>query len=163
MDPDAALHPDLHPPSVLAPSRVLAPARAAALALVDVEVALNSRQAGPVALLVVLAVLANVGALVWLWGRSRAASWQPPALMLMAFSGGLLAALQHGSPALAFPGVAAAQVVADGSVLEVLATGALALIGLEAGVVGADLGASAALGYPAIFIGAGLLGLTRRQ
>ena len=81
----------------------------------------------------------------------------------MGAAGGLLAALQHGSAALAFPGVAVAQAVADGTVLAALATGAVSLVALELGVLWASLGAGAALGYLAILVGAGLLGLTRRQ
>jgi len=48
-------------------------------------------------------------------------------------------------------------------VLEAAAISALALVALEAGVLWAGLGASAALGYPAILLGAALIGLTRRQ
>jgi signal transduction histidine kinase len=59
--------------------------------------------------------------------------------------------------------VAAAQTVADGSVLEALATCALAVVALEVGVVWASLAASAAIGYPAIVLGSALIGLTRRQ
>jgi signal transduction histidine kinase len=144
-------------------ARVLVLARLVGLGLVDVEVALSRRHAGPVALLAVLAVLANAGTLVWVFERPRGAWSQVGALGAMGFAGGLLAALQHGSPALAFPGVAVAAAVADGSALDALATSALALIALEAGVLWASLSASAALGYPAILLGAALVGLTRRQ
>lgn len=137
--------------------------RVAGLILVDIEVALTHRHAGPVGLLVVLAVLANVGAVWWLLRRSRRAWPRSAALALMAFAGGLLGSLQHGSPALAFPGVAAAQVAADGSVLEAFVTGALGLVALEAGVLWAKLGASAAVGYAAILLGGATVGLTRRQ
>jgi signal transduction histidine kinase len=163
VDSRSPLHPDLHPRAALAPARALGLARFAGLVLIDAEVALNSRNSGPAALLVVLAVLANAGALVWLLGRPRNASLQAAGLMTMAFAGGLLAALQHGSPALALPAVAALVVVADRSALEALATCALALVALEAGVLWAGLGASAVLGYPAVLLGAALVGLTRRQ
>jgi signal transduction histidine kinase len=96
-------------------------------------------------------------------GRPRSASLQAAALALMAFAGGLLAALQHGSAALAFPAVAVTVAVADGSVIQALAISALALVALESGVLWASLGAGAALGYPAILLGAALIGLTRRQ
>ena len=129
----------------------------------DVEVALSRRHAGSNALLVVLAVLASAGGVVWVFGRLRGVGVQAAALALMACSGGLLSSLQHGSAALALPGVAVAQVAADGSMLEALATGALALVGVEVGVVWANLGATAALGYPAVLLGSALVGLTRRQ
>ncbi len=138
-------------------------ARLAALGLIDVEVALHGRHAGSDALLAVLTVLANIGTLGWLLGRPSGASVRAAALGLMAVAGGLLGALQHGSPALAFPGVAVAQAVADGAVLEALAIGALALVALELGVLWASLAVSAALGYPAILVGSALVGLTRRQ
>ena len=115
-------------------------ARLLGLAVVDVLVALSPRHAGSVALLVLLAALANAGALVWLLGRPRHAGVQAGALALMGSAGGLLAALQHGSAALAFPAVAVVQAVADGSVLEALTTAALALVGLEAGVIWANRG-----------------------
>jgi signal transduction histidine kinase len=162
VEPAADLHPDLHPrPSV--PSSPLALARLVGLVAVDVEVALTHEHTGPVALLVVLAVLANVAALLWLSGRPQVPSIQAGALTLLAFAGGLLGALQHGSPALAFPAVALVQAVASDSVLEALMTGALGLVGMEAGVIWADLGASAALGYPAILLACALTGLSRRQ
>ena len=162
MEPASDLHPDLHPrPSV--PSRPLLLARLAGLVVVDAEVALNHDHAGPVALLAVLAVLANAAALLWLSGRPRNPSVQAGALTLLAFAGGLLGSLQHGSPALAFPAVALVQTIASGSVLEALMTGALGLVGMEAGVIWADLGASAALGYPAILLACALTGLSRRQ
>ncbi len=81
----------------------------------------------------------------------------------MASAGGLLAALQHGSAALVFPAVAVVQAVADGSALEALATVALALVALEAGVIWANRGVTQALGYPAILLASALIGLTRRQ
>jgi signal transduction histidine kinase len=145
------------------PGRVVVLARLVGLGIIDVLVARIPRHAGPVALVLVLAALVNVGALVWLFGRPRGAALQAAALGAMGFAGGLLAALQHGSPALAVPGVAVAQVVADGSVVEAVAAFALALVALEVGVVWADLGASAALGYPAVLLGSALVGLTRRQ
>jgi signal transduction histidine kinase len=163
VDPSARLHPDLHLRSSLAAGRLLVLLRLAGVALVDVEVALTRRHAGPGALLIVLAVLANAGGIFWLFGRTRGVAVHAIALALMGFSGGLLASLQHGSAALALPAVAVAQVVADGSVLEALATGALVLVAVELGVVWANLSASAALGYPAIVLGAALVGLTRRQ
>ncbi len=147
----------------MAPGRVIQLARLVGLGLVDVLVALSSRHAGPGWLIVVLAVVANAAALVWLSGRPRDAFSQASALGVMGFAGGLLAGLQHGSAALVFPGVAVAQAVADGSALAALATGAVSLVGLELGVLWASLGASAAVGYPAILLGAGLIGLTRRQ
>jgi signal transduction histidine kinase len=142
---------------------VLVLARLVGLGLVDVEVALSRRHAAPSLLLALLAVLANAAALAWVFECPRRARLQAAALAVMGFTGGLLAALQHGSPALVFPGVAVATAVADGSVLDALATCALALVALESGVLWATLGASAALGYPAILIGAALIGLTRRQ
>ena len=163
MDPFGPLHLDLHLRDPLMPGRLLVLARLVGLVLVDVEVALSTRHAGPGALLVVLAVVANAAALVWLLGRSRRASTQAAALAVMGFAGALLAALQHGSPALALPAVAVLQAIADGSVLEAIATGALALVGLESGVLWANLAAGAALGYPAILLGSGLVGLSRRQ
>jgi signal transduction histidine kinase len=163
VDPRPRLHPGLHPPNPLAPGRLLVLGRLAGVVLVDVEVALTSRHAGPSALLIVLAVLANVGALAWLVGPSRGAQRRSTALALMGLTGGLLATLQHGSAALAFPALAVVLTVADASVLEALATGALALLALESGVVWAGLDASAALGYPAILVGSALIGLTRRQ
>ncbi len=138
-------------------------ARLAGLGLVDALVALSPRHAGSVALLVVLAILANIGALVSSLGRPHSPGVQVGALALMGFAGGLLAALQHGSAALVFPAVAVIQAVADGSVLEALAIFALALVGLEAGVIWADRGATQALGYPAVLIAGALIGLTRRQ
>ena len=163
VDPAPRLHPDLHPSSPLAVGRLLLLLRVAGLALVDVEVALTHRHAGPNALLIVLAVLANGGWIGWLYGRARGAAAHAPSLALMCFGGGLLASLQHGSAALAIPAVALMQAVADGSVLLSVATGALALVAVESGVAWAGLGASAALGYPAIFLGSVLVGLTRRQ
>lgn len=138
-------------------------ARLVGLGLVDVEIALGARHAAPVALLAALAVLANAAALVWALRRPRNAQLQTLALGAMGFAGGLLAALQHGSPALALPGVAVLTAVADCSAVEALAICALALVALEWGVLWASLGASAALGYPAIVLGAALIGLTRRQ
>jgi signal transduction histidine kinase len=81
----------------------------------------------------------------------------------MASTGGLLAALQHGSAALAFPAVAVLVAAADSFVLDALGTLALGFVALEIGVLWADLGSSAAFGYPGILVGSGLLGLTRRQ
>jgi signal transduction histidine kinase len=162
VEPAADLHPDLHP-RASAPVRPILLARLVGLAVVDVEVALNHEHAGPVTLLVILTVLANVAALLWLSGRPHRPSIQAGALTVLAFAGGLLGALQHGSPALALPAVAVVQAIASGSVLEALMTGALALVGLEAGVIWADLGASAALGYPAILLACALTGLSRRQ
>ncbi|MGD1049908.1 MAG: histidine kinase [Solirubrobacteraceae bacterium] len=143
--------------------RLLALGRLAGLALVDVECALTHRHAGPRALLIVLAVLANAGALAWLSAWPRHVSVRPAALGVFAAAGGLLASLQHGSPALALPAVAVVQAVADGSAVAGMATVALALVAVEAGVVWASLGTSAAFGYPGIVIGSALLGLARRQ
>ncbi len=147
----------------MAQGRLIQLARLVGLALVDVQVALSSRHAGPGWLLVVLALIANAAALVWLSGRPGDALVQASALGVMGGAGGLLGALQHGSAALVFPGVAVAVAVADGSVLAALATGAVSLVALELGVLWAGLGASGALGYAAILLGAALLGLTRRQ
>jgi len=163
VEPRSRLHLDLHPRTLLVPGRSLVLARLLGLVLVDIELALSSRHAGPDALIAALAVLANAGALVWLSGRPRSASLQAAALALMTFAGGLLGALQHGSTALAFPAVAVTVAVADGSVIEALAISALALVALESGVLWASLGASAVLGYPAILLGAALIALTRRQ
>jgi signal transduction histidine kinase len=163
VDPRGPLHLDLHPRTPPMPGRALVLARLVGLVAIDVEVALNRRHGGPAALLVVLAVVANVGALVWLLGRWRDASLPAVALAVMGLAGGLLAALQHGSAALAFPAVAVAQSVADGSVLAAVTAGALALVALEVGVLWASLGAGAALGYPAVLLGAAMIGLTRRQ
>ncbi len=164
VDPRGRLHLDLHLRAPPAPGGQLMLARLAGLAVVDVLVARSPHHAGSFALLVVLAVLANVGALISTLGRPQSAGVQAGALALMAFAGGLLAALQHGSAALAFPAVAVVQAVSDGSLLEALATGALALVGLEAGV---DLGEPRRhrrrLGYPAILLASALVGLTRRQ
>jgi len=162
VDPRDGLHPDLHLRATRVPDRGLVFARLLALALVNVEVALNPRHSASVALLAVLAVLANAGALVWIFGGPRSHLLKV-ALAVMGSAGGLLAALQHGSAALAFPAVAVMQVTADGTVPEAVATGALALVAVEAGVLAAKLGASAALGYPAILLGAALIGVTRRQ
>lgn len=163
VDPRPRLHLDLHPRGALAPGPVLMLARLVGLGLVDVEVALPRHHTGSVALLAVLAVITNIGALVWLFGPRSGASVRATGLAVMALAGGLLAALQHGSPALAFPGVAVAQAVADGPVLEALATSALAVLALEAGVLWASLRVSAALGYPGIILGSALVGVTRRQ
>jgi len=163
VDPRARLHLDLHLRAPPVPGRGLLLARLAGLGVVDVLVALSPRHAGSVALLVVLAILANAGALVSSLGRPHSPGVQAGALALMAFAGGLLAALQHGSAALAFPAVAVVQAVADGSALEALATAALALVALEAGVIWADRGVTQALGYPAILLASALIGLTRRQ
>jgi signal transduction histidine kinase len=163
VDPRARLHPDLHPGKPLSSAELLVLGRLAALVVVDVEVALTHRHAGPAALLIVLAVLANVGGIGWVAGRARGTALQSTALALMGSGGGLLAALQHGSPALAFPAFAVVQAVADTSALEALTTGALALVAVEAGVVWAKLDATAALGYPAILLGSALLGFNRRQ
>ena len=162
MDHRDGLHPQLHP-LVGAPGRPLVLARLAGLAAIDAEVALNSRHGVSVALLAVLAVLSNAAALVWLRSRSSGTSLPVVALAIMALAGGLLAALQHGSAALALPGVAVAQAVADGSTLDAVSVVAVAVVGLEAGVLAANLDASAAIGYPAILLGSALVGLTRRQ
>jgi signal transduction histidine kinase len=163
VEPRSRLHLDLHPRTVLVPGRPLLLTRLLGLVIVDIEVALSSRHAGPGALIAALAVLANAGALVWACGRPRNTSLQAAALALMAFAGGLLAALQHGSAALAFPALAVVVAVTDGSTIEALAISALAVVALESGVLWAGLGAGAALGYPAILLGAALIGLTRRQ
>jgi signal transduction histidine kinase len=138
-------------------------ARLLGLGVVDFEVAVTRRHGHPDALLIALAVLASAATLVWLFGRPRGTWSRTVALATMAFAGGLLGALQHGSAALAFPGLAVAQALADSSVLEASAICALALVALEAGVLWASLGASAALGYPTILLGAAMVGLTRRQ
>jgi signal transduction histidine kinase len=143
--------------------RALVLARLFGLIVIDFEVAVHPRRSGPIVLLVVLAVVANVGALVWLLGRWRRGPLPAVGLAVMGLAGGLLAALQHGSAALAFPAVAVAQTVADGSVLAAVAVGALALVALEAGVLLASLGPGAALGYPAVLLGSAMIGLTRRQ
>ena len=163
VDPRGRLHLDLHLRAAPAPGRQLMLARLAGLAVVDVLIAQSPHRTGPVALLVVLTVLANVGALISTLGRPKSAAAQAGALALMAFAGGLLAALQHGSAALAFPAVAVVQTVSDGSPLEALAISALALLGLEAGVIWANRGVTQALGYPAILLVSALVGLTRRQ
>jgi signal transduction histidine kinase len=159
----APLHPDLHPRSPIAAGRALFFLRLAGLVLVDVESALNGRHAGSDALLIVLGVLANAGALGWAFARIRGVRVPATAIALMGCAGALLAALQHGSAALAFPAVAVTQAAADGSVLEAITIGALALVAAESGVVWAKLDASAAVGYPALIVGAALVGLTRRQ
>jgi signal transduction histidine kinase len=143
--------------------RAIMLARLAGLAVVDVLVALSPRHTGSVALLFVLALLANFGALVSSLGRPHRPDVQAGALALMGFAGGLLAALQHGSAALVFPAVAVVQAVADGSLLEAFAITALALVALEAGVIWANRGVTHALGYPAILLGSALVGLARRQ
>jgi signal transduction histidine kinase len=163
VDLRAVLHPDVNPRVALVPGRVLALGRLAGLGLVDYEIAVTKHHAGPVALLAVLAVLANIAALCWVCRRPSRGLAQMLALGVMGLAGGLLAALQHGSPALALPSVAVLQAVADRAVLEALATCAVALVALEAGVVWASLDTSAALGYPAILLGCVLIGLTRRQ
>jgi signal transduction histidine kinase len=142
---------------------MLALGRLVGVALVDAEAAAQHTHAGPRALLVVLGVIASAASLVWLLEVRRPAWARMAALATMGAAGGLLASLQHGSAALAFPGVAAAQVAADGAALEAIATGALALVALEVGVVWAKLSASAALGYPGILVGSALIGITRRQ
>ena len=172
VDQRAPLHPGLHPDpaerpvglgSPGAPSRMLVQARLLGLGLVDVQIAINTANAGPNALLVALAVLANAATLVWAVKRPRRASRQAQALALMAFAGGLLGALQHGSAALALPGVAVATAAADSIAIDALGTFTLAFVALEGGVLWANLGASAALGYPGILVGAALIGTTRRQ
>jgi signal transduction histidine kinase len=163
VEPGAPLHPDLHPRNPIAAGRALFFLRLAGLVLVDVESALNGRHAGSNALLIVLGVLANAGALGWAFARVRGVGVPAVAIALMGCAGGLLAALQHGSAALAFPAVAVTQAGADGSVLEAITIGALALMATESGVVWAKLDASAAVGYPALIVGAALVGLTRRQ
>jgi signal transduction histidine kinase len=157
------LHLDLHLRAGPLPGRGLLLARLAGLVFVDYEVANNHGQTGPQALLAALAVLASAAALLWLLGHPRGPAIRAAALALMGVSGGLLAALQHGSAALAFPGVAVVQAVADASALEALATAALAVVALESGVLWANLSSGAAIGYPAIVVGCGLLGLSRRQ
>jgi signal transduction histidine kinase len=146
----------------LLPMLALWPLRLVGLVLVDLQIARNHEHTGPKGLLIALAVVANVSALSWLGGRPRG-GLRTGGLAVMACAGGLLAGLQHGSAALAFPAVAVAQAFADSPGIGVLATAALALVGLEAGVVWADLSAGAAFGYPAILLGGALVGLTRRQ
>jgi signal transduction histidine kinase len=143
--------------------RALLLGRLIGLGLIDFEVAINRRQAGPTWFLIMLAVLANLAALAWAFRVPHRPSGQAAALALMAFAGGLLAALQHGSAALAFPALAVAAAATDGFALDALGTFALGFVTLEIGVLWASLGSSAALGYPAILVGSGLLGLTRRQ
>lgn len=137
--------------------------RVAGLVLVDIEVAQVRHHTGSDALRVTLTVVANLGALGWLSARLRGVQVDVAALAVMAAAGGLLAALQHGSAALAFPAVAVAQSVADDSALAALAVGAVALVAIEVGVLWADLSAGAALGYAAILLGCTLVGVTRRQ
>jgi signal transduction histidine kinase len=161
VDPPAGLHLDLHPRPAPLSRRVLAVGRFVGLALVDYQVARNHGQTGPRALLATLAVLASVAALVWL--SDRPAPVRVIALALMATAGGLLAALQHGSAALAFPAVAITQLVADGSALAAIAIGALAVVAMELGVVWAKLTTVSAVGYLALMAGGALVGLTRRQ
>jgi signal transduction histidine kinase len=108
-------------------------------------------------------VFANAGALAWLSGLLGRLSARVAALAVFGVAGGLLASLQHGSPALALPAVAAAQAAADGTASEAMATVALALVAVEAGVVWGSLGTSAAVGYAAIVLGSALVGLARRQ
>jgi signal transduction histidine kinase len=163
VDLSRRLHLDLHPGPRPMPGRLPVYAQLLALVLIDIDVVLTRGRTGPVALLVVLAVVANAATLVWLFGPAGRHPLRAAALGVTGFAGGLLAVLQHGSPALALPGVAVARAVADVSVLAAVAIGALALVALEAGVVWAMLGASAALGYPAILVGSALVGLTRRQ
>ncbi len=162
VDHATALHPDLHPVPKR-PSGVLIAARLAGLAAIDVEVALQARHGNPLALLVLLALLANVGAAIWAIDRPAGSSAQTCALTVMAGAGGVLGALQHGSPGLALPAVAVVQATAGLGVLEAVAVTAVALVGLEGGVIVESLGASAALGYAAVVLGSALLGLTRRQ
>ena len=88
--------------------RALLLGRLIGLGLIDFEVAINRRQAGPTWFLIMLAVLANLAALAWAFRVPHRPSGQAAALALMAFAGGLLAALQHGSAALAFPALAVA-------------------------------------------------------
>jgi signal transduction histidine kinase len=142
---------------------VLVLARLVGLGAVLVEVALNSRHSASLPLLVVLAALASAAALIWMFGRPRRADVQVLALRVMALAGGLLAALQHGSAALAFPALAVLQAVTDGSLLDAVTVVAVAVVAVEVGVVWANLDASAAFGYPAILLGSALLGFTRRQ
>jgi signal transduction histidine kinase len=163
VDQRAPLHPGLHPRPLAVSSGTLLLGRLLGLGLIDFEVAVNARQAGPTWLLVLLAVLANLAALAWAFRLPRRPSHQASALGLMAFAGGLLAALQHGSAALALPALAVSVAAADCVALDALGTFTLGFVALEIGVLWASLGSSAALGYPAILIGAGLLGLTRRQ
>ncbi len=163
VDQRTSLHPGLHPRPIGLSSRALLLGRLIGLGLIDYEVAINKHQAGPHWLLVVLAVLSNLAALAWVFRVPRRPSGQAGALALMAFTGGLLAALQHGSAALALPAVAVAAAATDGFPLDALGTFALGFVALEIGVLWASLGSSSALGYPAILVGSGLLGLTRRQ
>ncbi|MGH2865681.1 MAG: sensor histidine kinase [Solirubrobacteraceae bacterium] len=163
MDQRAPLHPGLHLRVAGASSGTLLVGRLLGLGLIDFEVAVSEHHAGPDWLLVVLAVLANLATLAWALRLQSRRSGQAAALALMAFAGGLLAALQHGDAALVLPAVAVSVAAADGAVLDALGTFTLGFVALEVGVLWADLGSSAALGYPAILVGAGLLGLTRRQ
>jgi signal transduction histidine kinase len=163
VDRRAPLHPGLHPRPIGLSGRTLLLGRLLGLGLIDFEVAINKHQAGPTWLLVVLAALANLAAFAWVLRVPRRPSGQASALALMAFAGGLLAALQHGSAALALPALAVAAAATDGLALDALGTFALGFVALEIGVLWASLGSSAALGYPAILVGSGLLGLTRRQ
>ena len=59
VDPAARLHPNLHPRAELAPGRLIRLARLVGLGLVDVQVAMSSRHAGPGWVLVALAVIAK--------------------------------------------------------------------------------------------------------
>jgi len=163
VDPPSRLHPDLNPLAGPLPGRGLALVRFAGLVLVDYNVATNHGQTGSDTLIASLAVLASTAWLVWAASRGRDTRLRTAALALMAVAGGLLAALQHGSAALAFPGIAVAQVATDALTLEACAVGALAVVAVEAGVVWANLDTAAALGYLAVLVGGALLGLTRRQ
>ncbi len=162
VDQPSGLHPDLHP-RLLRPGRLLSLARVAGLAAVNVEVALDTRHGNSLVLLLALALAADAGAVLWLTGRPRRAGAEAAGLTLMAGAGGLLAALQHGSAALAFPALAVAQATAAATVLEAVAITAVGLAALEIGVIAEGLGASGALGYAAVVLGSALLGVTRRQ
>jgi len=103
---------------------------------VDYNVATNHGQTGSDTLIASLAVLASTAWLVWAASRGRDTRLRTAALALMAVAGGLLAALQHGSAALAFPGIAVAQVATDALTLEACAVGALAVVASRRGGVG---------------------------
>jgi signal transduction histidine kinase len=164
VDQRAPLHPGLHPRPLAVSSGTLLLGRLLGLGLIDYEVAIEGGgHTGPDWLLVVLSVLANLGTLAWAFKLSPRPSRQAAALGLMAFAGGLLAALQHGSPALALPAVAVLAAATDAFLLDALGTFTLGFVALEIGVLWANLGSSAALGYPGVLVGSGLLGLTRRQ
>jgi signal transduction histidine kinase len=140
-------------------SRLILTGRLCGLVIIDVEVALDIRHVPAL----VLAVVANLAALTWMLGRSRLDWVSPAAVATMGCAGGLLGAIEHGSFALALPALAVMVALADASAVQALATFSLAILGLEVGALLAHTGVVAAIGYPAILLGAALFGLSRRQ